>query len=327
MNKKNISTLLHEIGYFDPIENFHLLKGGANNRVYKVDFANKIHPIVLKSYFIDDKDKRDRLSSEFSFLTYAWERNIRCIPQPIKKNSNNIGIYSHIDASPFKKKHLSVNYITLALDFYIDLNKNKDKAKNILNASESCFSIDDYIFSVNTRLEKLSKIKPSNPLNQKALNFIEKDLKTLWYNLLNKLKRFKKDYVLPKEDILISPSDFGFHNALLDAKNNIFFIDFEYAGWDDPAKTISDFFIQPKIKVPNKYLSSSIDKISTTLQHPTHFKIRVEMVFPICQIKWILLLLNSFLDVTCKRRIFSKTHENKEKQLEKAYHLFKKIKI
>lgn len=327
MNKKKISTLLSEIGYFDPIEKLKLLKGGANNRVYKVDFVNKNRPIILKSYFIDDKDKRDRLFSEFSFLTYAWNSNIRNIPQPIVKNSNNIGIYSHIEALPFRKKNLTDNHIFQALDFYINLNKNKDKAKNILNASESCFSFDAYIFSVNTRLEKLSKIKPSNPLNQKTLNFIEKDLKTLWHNLLNKLKRLKKDYVLPKEDILISPSDFGFHNALLDTKNNIFFIDFEYAGWDDPAKTISDFFIQPKIKVPNKYLSSSIDKISTTLQHPDYFKRRVEMVFPICQIKWCSLLLNSFLDVTCKRRIFSKTHENKEKQLEKAYHLFKKIKI
>ena len=42
---------------------------------------------------------------------------------------------------------------------------------------------------------------------------------------------------LPKETRCLSPSDFGFHNALLEATGKLRFVDFEYAGWDDPAKT------------------------------------------------------------------------------------------
>ena len=43
------------------------------------------------------------------------------------------------------------------------------------------------------------------------------------------------------EDLQISPSDFGFHNALRTNTGPVFF-DFEFSGWDDPAKTIIDFF-------------------------------------------------------------------------------------
>ena len=31
------------------------------------------------------------------------------------------------------------------------------------------------------------------------------------------------------------------------------FIDFEYYGWDDPAKMIADFYLQPAVPVPYEY--------------------------------------------------------------------------
>ena len=49
---------------------------------------------------------------------------------------------------------------------------------------------------------------------------------------------------LKKEEMIISPSDFGFHNVI-NKNNKLFFIDFEYAGLDDPIKLICDFYCQP----------------------------------------------------------------------------------
>ena len=41
-------------------------------------------------------------------------------------------------------------------------------------------------------------------------------------------------------------------NALLAASDKkLRFLDFEYAGWDDPAKLIGDFFCQPAIPAPH----------------------------------------------------------------------------
>ena len=52
--------------------------------------------------------------------------------------------------------------------------------------------------------------------------------------------------LLPAERCL-SPGDFGFHNALARPSGEICFLDFEYAGWDDPAKMIANFFCMPEL--------------------------------------------------------------------------------
>src|SRR6185503_11886129 len=45
----------------------------------------------------------------------------------------------------------------------------------------------------------------------------------------------------------LSPSDFGYHNAVLADDETVRFFDFEYAGWDDPAKLVCDFFNQVEV--------------------------------------------------------------------------------
>ena len=37
---------------------------------------------------------------------------------------------------------------------------------------------------------------------------------------------------IDEEDSILSPSDFGFHN-IISKNQKLYFIDFEYAGWDD----------------------------------------------------------------------------------------------
>ena len=51
----------------------------------------------------------------------------------------------------------------------------------------------------------------------------------------------------------ISPSDIGFHN-ILNSKGRLIFIDFEYAGIDDPCKLIADVILQPDYGIPESYI-------------------------------------------------------------------------
>ena len=84
------------------------LKGGANNKVYKIEIENT-PPVILKKYF---KDTRNRLVSEFSFLSYAWNQNIRNIPKPLSCNKRlNMGLYSFIDADHYNSKVFSPSFI------------------------------------------------------------------------------------------------------------------------------------------------------------------------------------------------------------------------
>ena len=51
------------------------------------------------------------------------------------------------------------------------------------------------------------------------------------------------DERIPGSDIRLSPSDFGFHNALEDKNGTLIFMDFEYAGPDHPGKIVCDLFL------------------------------------------------------------------------------------
>ena len=54
---------------------------------------------------------------------------------------------------------------------------------------------------------------------------------------------------LPIAQRTLSPSDFGFHNALKRPDGRLAFLDLEYFGWDDPAKTIADFLLHPGMEL------------------------------------------------------------------------------
>jgi len=58
--------------------------------------------------------------------------------------------------------------------------------------------------------------------------------------LLN--KKFKNN--ISNSNRILSPSDFGLHNTISE-KKKLYFLDFEYFGWDDPIKLICDFFWHP----------------------------------------------------------------------------------
>ncbi len=285
-----------------------LLKGGANNQVHLVD---KDPPYIIKKYFYHKEDKRDRLHHEYSFLEYAWEKGIRCIPEPIaKERKKRQGIYSYIEGRAPTSKEITLDAVIQAATFFTDLNQNRERIDLPL-ASEACFSRDEYI----SRVE--NKIATFFPLEKEIELFFNEELLPKW----EKIKNSSKDFYVSPEDRCISPSDFGFHNAIVSAGSRFYFIDFEYAGWDDPAKTICDFFLQPRIPVPKEYYPLFSEKVAACTSNPKDCLERTKQIFPLCQIRWCLIMLGIFSHAGNKRRKFSLAPEKKEEQLNKAKQL------
>jgi len=157
------------------------LKGGCNNRVYRID-VNK-QQYCVKSYFNSPNDKRDRLGTEFNFLAYAWESGIRHVPCPLANDKkNNLGLYEFIKGRKLTSKEIKGNRIKEALRLYQVLNDHKNSllAKELPNGSEACFSINDHLKTVDGRLQRLNNIHDSCTINSEAIQFIENDLLTLW---------------------------------------------------------------------------------------------------------------------------------------------------
>lgn len=323
-----VASLLAKIGKKGDFS-FQQLAGGANNKVFRLDIDN--NHFLLKEYFQDSNDKRDRLKAEFSFCRFAWERGIRAVPQPFAYDyEHHIALYEFIDGRHLELKDIEKEYIINALNFYSKLNKYKKniEAEKLPYASEACFSVNSHLECVNNRVERLKTIEVSSSIDNEALAFIKDELTEVWEDVVVcAKKRFQKlgiglDTEILESDQCLSPSDFGFHNALLPADGEVRFIDFEYAGWDDPVKTVCDFFCQPKVPVPMEYYDMVVDAILDNLKEQKLHVDRVAVLLPVYEIKWCCILLNDFLPVGGRRRNFSagvKNQDNKKsEQLNKA---------
>ena len=129
----------------------------------------------------------------------------------------------------------------------------------------------------------------------------------------------------------LSPSDFGFHNALLRESGETCFLDFEYAGWDDPAKMIGDFFSHPGVPVPDEHFDWFAAVAFEPFVERERLIERTRCLQPVSRIRWCCIILNEFLPEAAGRRRFADPgadmNERKCMQLEKARRLIDTISV
>ena len=82
-----------------------------------------------------------------------------------------------------------------------------------------------------------------------------------YYLFIKKIlsKKYKPGY------LILSPSDFGYNNILLNS-NKLMFLDFEYSGLDDPLKLCFDFIANPNTKFSNIENEIFLKKFSNKLK-------------------------------------------------------------
>ncbi|EKD71490.1 MAG: aminoglycoside phosphotransferase family protein [uncultured bacterium] len=310
--------------HIDPIH------GGGNNRSYLITTNDDRY--FLKHYF-NDISYRNRLQVEYSFSSYAWQSGIRCIARPIAYDTNNfIGIYEYVNGRKLSNNEIKEDEVIQSLNFLTDLNSKKSSylAKKLSVASDAGFSIFEHICLVGKRIEKLKKIIINDDIDSEANLFINKLLIPAWNELENTIKANTKGILHNKiepNDIILSPSDFGFHNALLTDNKQIKFIDFEYSGWDDPAKLICDYFSQPAVPVPIKYFWKFANTVSNLSMNPMQTMERVKIILPLVRLKWCCIVLNCFIpDLKIKKMFINDiTDEYKISQISKAKKIFNSI--
>lgn len=306
------------------------LPGGANNRVFRLDYTGG--HAILKDYFYHENDRRDRLGAEFAFAQFAWDRGLRSLPRPLATDAEaRYGLYEYIDGRPLDAKKVDSERVAEAARFFLDLNATRDTedARRLADASEACFSITDHLKTVSRRIGRLHDIAADSAENRDALTFVQQVMEPSWRRLEQKLSQtcvthdIDPDQRLEKDERCLSPSDFGFHNALVSAADGrLRFIDFEYAGWDDRAKLVGDFFNQVAVPVPMRYYDEFRDALASGTARPERTRQRIDLLLPVYRFKWVCIVLNDFLPVGEKRRRFSLADkafaERKYEQLDKA---------
>lgn len=308
------------------IVNKEKIKAGRNSEVWKI--STKKGFWLLKNYYKNSGDSRDRLGTEFGFLVFLSKQGVHNIPLPIGRDSlHNRGLYSFIPGD--RPTIIDSHHIKSAAEFIKSINKNREEkaAIRISNASDACFSIQDHMNSVNFRIQRLIKIVPKSEIEKSVVSFIFNKLIPAWKiisrSLEQGLERDKFMENLSEKNRIISPSDFGFHNSL-EFDGIVSFIDFEYAGWDDPAKLICDFICQPEVPVSKIQAKQFSDELFEYLPDSDSIISRVEKLLPVHRLKWCCLMLNEFSSIEKQRRLYAGIKEEGllQEQLSKAEFYF-----
>jgi hypothetical protein len=286
------------------------LAGGRNNQVYRLDTDHG--PLVLKRYFTDARDSRDRLGAEWGFISHAWSLGVRVVPEPLAcKSAEQAGLYSFVQGRKLTPSELTPAHVEAAIAFVLAVNARPRPA--LAPGSEACFSLADHIGTIERRVARLTTLDADVPHVAEARRLVTVQLQPAWAAVKAGIADgaaaagLATDQVLDRDQSCLSPSDFGFHNALIDDAGKLTFLDFEYAGRDDPAKLVSDFFCQPEVPVPLSLHRHFIDRIAQGLGLDAAGIARCGLLLDAYQIKWTCIILNDFLPLGAARRAFADT--------------------
>lgn len=315
--------------------------GGRNNRVYRVEATTPgvaTRQAALKVYFQHADDPRDRLGAEVRFLEHARACGVRAVPALLGVDrAANATLLEWIDGVGVRADSLGTREFNAAVEFVAQL-QQAEAAPSLPDASEACFTLEEHGATVERRVAQLQRAIRSGPDNADLHDFVQNRLAPFAHAASLEVRmRAGRDQPLLDSMRCVSPSDFGFHNAIVrrpppsdsesvhrtagDDNARITFIDFEYAGWDDPAKLICDFMSQPEVPIPEEWHTRFAGAIAELFCDPQAILSRVELLRPLYRVKWCCILLNPVVAIGRDRRAFADSTEALSTQLTKARRL------
>jgi hypothetical protein len=269
------------------------LRGGANNHVYLC--GSGANTYIVKGYQIYPPGTRNRMQSEVEFLRFAAELAQEFVPRLIEVDwQRRCIVMEHISGENYTDGYVPAeNELELAYEFARRINSDRKKAEKFItmNAADGYMRLTEHLKDLSIRVGQLRIDHLPVNYQEPATTLVENiriKIENIATQTNDQIRSGKINDAVQKKDLCISPSDFGFHNAIR-TRYDIKFIDFEFSGWDDPAKMIADFVLQPR--VPVKHFPPGLIKIF----HPDSAQATLErcaILGPILRIKWLCIILS-----------------------------------
>lgn len=291
-------------GVTQPLE-VQPLRAGRNSEVALLRHANGL--AILKRYFQHPADHRDRLGTETAFLAVCQQHGVAHVPHLLGANRPLLSaLYSCLPGA--RPAVLTEDHASQAARFILSLNtlRGAPDAQALPAASDACFSLQAHLDLASSRIARLLAVQPDCAVADEACAFVRDTLAPAWRALDTRARAGLSDAqlqaVLPQAERILSPSDFGFHNSL-EHEGVLGFVDFEYAGWDDPAKLVSDFHCQPELPVNAAQGARFTTELLAGLHDGAAIGARVQRMLPLHRIKWCCILLNELRSEDRQRRL------------------------
>lgn len=268
------------------------LPGGINNRVYRC--TSGATKFVIKGYASCPAGERDRMQSEVAFLRYAAQVATGYAPRLLHIDAElRCVVLEHIEGDAYVEGLMPpAQDVDAAVEFFRLLNADCEAARqaSLLDAAEGFLRLTEHLENVHDRIAgmKTGHLPRAMRLEAEALfQVLRVSFERVYEKTTDRIDRGEVPDAIDPQDRCASPSDFGFHNAIR-SQSGVRFFDFEFAGWDDPAKAVLDFVLQPRVPVhlPALPLLAALPSLSTG----SIIK-RCGVLGPILRLKWLCIVM------------------------------------
>lgn len=283
-------------------------QGGRNNRLFRIVQGGKNY--ALKFYPTQIEDPRNRLQQEYDALSFMYHHGVTSVPQPLACDaSHHCALYTWAEG---EKVSSCADAILSMCEFIRQLSslRQHEEAQKLAVASDACLMPYDVERQLYRRLSRLDQAISSTSGSEDLAHFLETRFKVAIQKTVSASRHMLKQHGMawdqplePKQRIL-SPSDFGMHNMLMQNNGTFLFLDFEYFGWDDPVKMVSDVAWHPGSSFSVGLVKLWVDKMSQQFSgaNDPQFRIRLRALYPVFGLIWCLILLNEYLPERRLRR-------------------------
>jgi thiamine kinase-like enzyme len=276
----------------EEVKNFVPINSGINSKVFNF-FTSSKKSLILKLYPDQSLDPRPRLETEVKALKKL--AHLGLTPLPVASDTErNLSVLEFLPGLPPNK--IGQSEIIQALNFVKRLSElSKESSNRFELASEACLSAEEIESQIKLRFGWLKNVE-----HDELLSFLNDDFLPLFKETLSWAKLMtgpKTDWSkkLPVQYRTLSPADFGFHNSIQDETGRLKFIDFEYFGWDDPVKLISEFILHPGMNLNQEckdiWLEGCFSIFGTK---DKTLPLRLQVRTPLFALRWSLITLNKF---------------------------------
>ena len=284
---------------FAPFPYFKMeaLKRDGNNKIIRFECLNG-KKIILKKYSQVD-DSFSTLEKEFAALKLMANDKLPVPTAYFKDSVSGVALYENIESSiklPTEENIISDFSGFLTSLHSLSAHTSYDEFPPARGGKDRLLDYRTHVIKRINQIEAGCKADPRFSSIQIFLEEVFKPLHTIvlarYEQNLNKFS-FDESREFSSSQKILSPSDFGMHNAIFSEANHFTFIDFEYFGWDDPAKLVADFLHhagQDSISHSERF--EIVKRFFQATSPDAEFFKRLSTVLDLLGLEWILIILN-----------------------------------
>jgi hypothetical protein len=316
-----------------PVTGIHEMGAGRNSRACCVVCGNG------GRYAVKKYPTLERLAVEFEAyrLVYGLDPERR-VPFPLTCDPERaIGVYEFVPGASVAPGQATAAHIVKCARFLIELDRFAGSRPEPwpAEAAEAQFSFAGVVANIRARLDALETAPGNHACARDLHEFLEHRLIPVlddvvgWGARTLSEKGLDLDTEIGPNERVLSPSDFGLHNAILRKHGGLVFVDFEYFGWDDPAKMVADFILHPAMDLDENLKQQFVTQVCQGLTRQRLLVPRLPVAYALFGIKWCTILLNEFVpEHQARRRFAGDTRSEAEmlaEQLDKAQRLLNHV--